>query len=128
MRAVVITHHITSYAVVVFIGLWSILSIIRKERGVFNPTNITIIGLIACSVWLVYGAILTINYIAPNFINAIDELTRIIAGEAVGRELFRDLTGILPPIWERLAGYLSVTLITIKYTSWINSYLETISE
>jgi hypothetical protein len=123
LGTVVITHHITSYAVVTFICLWTVIAMIRKEKGMLNPTNFAIIGMIVCLVWMVYVANITINYLAPQIVDGMNELTQIIAGDASGRELFRSLSGTLAPLWERLTGYISIIIIIIgiligNYFSW----------
>ena len=38
---------------------------------------------------------------------------KLMAGQAVGRELFRDATGQQAPLWERLVGYASAALVML---------------
>jgi hypothetical protein len=63
--------------------------------------------------WLLYVATLAIYYLAPQVTVGFDELFRLLAGQAVGRELFRDATGQQAPLWERLVGYASAAIVML---------------
>jgi hypothetical protein len=63
--------------------------------------------------WLVYAATLTAKYLFPQLGGSLTQLIQLIAGEAVGRELFRSPAGQVSPLWERLSGYTAVVLILL---------------
>jgi hypothetical protein len=136
--ATVITHHLTSYALSVFLCLWTLTAWFTKRRygrraSVAGPagTDSTQAGqpraeamapgpggaaalaVIASSTWLVYVAARTLAYLEPVVGPAVLELLRLIQGEAVGRQLFRAATGQTPPWWEPLLGYASAGLIML---------------
>lgn len=46
LGAVIIIHHITSFVLIGFICLWSLIAFVRKDKGNSNPSNIALIGLI----------------------------------------------------------------------------------
>jgi hypothetical protein len=124
--AVVCTHHLTSYALVAFLGLWTTVVWIQprlpfvrqaiegadrtRRQGV---AGIAALVLVASLVWLVYVASLTVGYLAPVLSAAVIQFVQLISGEVVARQLFRDFSGEIAPAWERLAGFGSVALILV---------------
>ena len=132
VAAVVPAHHLTAYALVAFLVLWmatavyvrlapsgwtglpSVLS--SQARSAIEhrgPSGIVLLALVISLAWLVYVAGLTVGYLTPVVWGGISELIRLIAGEVIARELFRDYSGQLAPIWERLAGFASVIFILL---------------
>lgn len=110
----VITHHLTSFAVVGFLLLWSVVALVARlvrPRSVGGPGGIAILGLVLCAAWLIYVATLVVGYLAPSIEGSVTELLRVIAGEDAGRQLFRDSTGQVAPLWERATGFASTLLI-----------------
>jgi hypothetical protein len=120
MGAVVLTHHMTSYSLTFFLLIWSaftFLVALRRPATVPLPRlriggATVLLGVVAIA-WLLYVATLAIYYLAPHVVVGFDELFRLMAGEAVGRELFRDATGQQAPLWERLVGYASAALVLL---------------
>jgi hypothetical protein len=78
-----------------------------------DPSGIVLLALVISLAWLVYIAGLTVGYLTPVVWSGISELIRLIAGEVIARELFRDYSGQLAPIWERMAGFASVIFILV---------------
>jgi len=113
LGAVVVTHHVTSYALLAFLVLWTVTTRLERcnRKGQPGPGGIALLCLVTNLSWLTYVASLTIGYLAPYFVNGMGEIVRIIAGESAGRDLFRSFAGTLPPTWERLTGYAAVGLI-----------------
>ena len=62
-------------------------------------------------IWIIFLAILTINYLYPFVVGSPQELWNIIIGEAEGRNLFNTWSGELTPVFDQLIGYLSVLLL-----------------
>jgi len=110
----VITHHLTSFAVVGFLLLWSFVALllrVARPRTVGGPGGVALLGLVLCAAWLIYVATLVVGYLAPSIEGSVTELLRVIAGENAGRQLFRDSTGQVAPLWERATGFASTLLI-----------------
>lgn len=110
----VITHHLTSFAVVGFLLLWSVVALLTRlirPRAIGGPGGIALLGLVLCAAWLIYVATLVVGYLAPSIEGSVTELLRVIAGEDAGRQLFRDSTGQVAPLWERATGFASTLLI-----------------
>jgi hypothetical protein len=139
LLVVVITHHLTSYVLTVFLALWAIIvwlrSIVtsRLQIGQRNhrPTGyqetahkinsyseLSVIGrtaLLAFVIgvsWLIFVASLTLDYLAMPFWNALTSLVRFINGELASRILFQ-AGGYSAPGGERFVAYASVGLTVL---------------
>jgi hypothetical protein len=113
--SVVVTHHLTSYALTAFLALWALVASLRgpgqRERWV--PGGLALIALVASLTWLTYVATMTLNYLAAPIGGAATGALELITGEAATRELFRGSNGQLAPLPERLTGFASVLLILL---------------
>ncbi|HEX6455168.1 MAG TPA: hypothetical protein VF009_01470 [Solirubrobacterales bacterium] len=87
IAAVVITHHITSYAVATTLVALSVLS--ATARRVPNPWRLAALAVVLTTVWLVVVASSTVGYITPTVTNAITSSLHTVAGEAPTRGLFQ---------------------------------------
>lgn len=113
LAATVMTHHLTSYALVGFLVVWSL---ILWFTGKFNEEklgNLPLIAIAATCTWLIYVASLTLGYLAPALGGALAGLIRMIVHEETGRELFRSNTGQLSPLWERVTALATVGCILL---------------
>lgn len=79
----------------------------KPEKG---PQGLAIFALIAALAWLIYVAILTLNYLSPVLSKGILAVLQLIWGEGQGRPLFVSATGYVAPLWERLIGIGAVVL------------------
>lgn len=117
LGAVIGTHHVTSYALVAFLGLWT-LAARYAERGQekseqWGPGELSLLALVGTLTWLVLVANLTIGYLAPHLTGAVSELIQLLAREQTGRQVFVSSTGQVAPIWERLTGITASGLILL---------------
>lgn len=115
LAAVIPTHHVTSYALLAFLLLWSGVSLWRKrdQEQPMGPGGITMLALIGTLAWTAYVASLTVAYLAPQFQGVAIEFYRLVAGEGSSRQLFRSHAGRVSPLLERLTGFGSVGLIML---------------
>lgn len=90
ITAVVITHHITSYAVAVTLVALSVLS--ARARRAANPWRLAVLAVVLTTIWLVVVASSTVGYITPTITNAIDSTLHTASGEAPTRDLFQGAT------------------------------------
>lgn len=113
--AVVVTHHLTSYALAAFLIVLAIVSwrVGEGRRFAGNTGWTALLALVLALAWLVYVASLTIEYLEPNLIAGVREVGALIAGEAKPKQLFRSDAGQVAPLWERLTGFASVGLILL---------------
>jgi hypothetical protein len=117
LGATTISHHLTAYALVAFLGLWAVLLLALRWRGRGyrqpDPTGMAVLGVILSLGWLVYIAHLVIGYLAPHLVDSVGELLRLMRGELASKTLFRDPAGQETPLWERSAALASTALIVL---------------
>lgn len=134
LAAVIVSHHVTTYALVAFLALWALVASVRSidRRAPLHPRGLALLGLVASLTWLAYVATLTVNYLVAPLRSSFVQLIQLIAGEAAGRELFRSPAGEISPLWEQLVGYAAVELILLAlpfglYTIWVRRRTSTIA-
>lgn len=121
----IVTHHLTSYALLAFLLIWgSILAILRLRgygRTESSPFWIAIIGTVVALSWLIFVANLVISYLAPHTVGSTAEFIRLLRGESASRTLFRDSTGQATPLWEQITALLStgITLLGLVPGLWL---------
>lgn len=81
-----------------------------REQPEAGPQGLALFALIATLAWLVYVAILTLNYLSPLLTKGIFSLLQLIIGEGQGRALFVSATGESAPLWERIVAIGAVML------------------
>ena len=110
--AVVMTHHMTTYALVGFLFLASVVhALIRERTSARNPWPLAVFALLAAVVWLTFVASETAGYLTTIFGQAVRDTVRTIAFEAAPRKLFNAETGGGSPWGERVVGLASIALI-----------------
>lgn len=109
---IVMTHHMTTYMLVGFIGLWLLVSLWHRKPTA-EITRIAAFIFVVSSTWMLYIASLTVRYLAPVLANTLVDFGRLIVGDIVSRELFRSPGGQIASIWERGIGIGSVALILL---------------
>jgi len=116
LGALVATHHATSYMTTIFLALWGLVTIgynwwLRaKEPG---PIWITLLAAAMNAAWLLGVSSITIGYLAPHLMGAVESILNLIAGEGSDRELFKSSSGIPTPLLEKLIGLGGPGLITL---------------
>jgi len=117
LGAVAVIHHITSYALVAFLLLWSAISFLQnrswKELIHPGPARAALLGLVFCGIWLIYTGDIVVGYLSPHLIGAAVQVKQIVASETAPRQLFQDGTGYVSPLWERIVAFASVALIML---------------
>jgi hypothetical protein len=98
ITAVVVTHHITSYAVLASLVALSILSAtVRRVPKPPNPWRLALLAGVLTVIWLVVVASSTVGYITPVVTNAIDSALHTATGEAPSRDLFQGASSVVEP-------------------------------
>jgi hypothetical protein len=113
LGAMAVTHHLTAYAATAFLTLWAIVEIARTRGNPHpaGPVGVALLAIVVTASWLVYIAVVTLGYLAPYIVGATGEVAKLIAGDLVGRQLFRGYGGQVAPVWEQAAGFGSVLLL-----------------
>ena len=113
--AVVITHHITSFALVAMLILWTLLSLVRNRhpKELIGLGTATILSIVLCFLWLIYTGDIVLGYLTPHLTSSIYQIKQILAGENATRQLFTQGTGFVEPVWERIAAVASLAFIML---------------
>lgn len=109
--AIVITHHLTSYVLIAFLGALALSYwLLRRTWRWANPWRFAVFATAIALAWLVLVASSTFGYIAPVLGDAFQSIFDTVFGEASGRGLFeRDN----PPIEETPAIARGVAILAV---------------
>lgn len=112
---IVTTHHMTSYMLAAFAVLWAAIAALKGGvRAAVGPGGVAVLTIALALAWLCFVASLTISYLAPNFVDAMQQVVKLIARESGPRQLFHSSTsGYVAPVWERIAGFGSIVCILV---------------
>jgi hypothetical protein len=114
MMAIVVTHHLTSYAMA---GLLVALSLaywyVHRRWSPPNPWPFAIFGILLAAFWLFVVASSTVGYLSPVLSDAFDAIGNTIGGEDHPRGLFQaGSTSVAPtPLGARAVALLAVALL-----------------
>jgi hypothetical protein len=90
MSAVVVTHHLTSYAMAGILALLALLYWwVRRDVQWPNPWPFAVLAAGLAAVWLAVAASATLDYLSPVISRAYDSAVHTITGEASARALFQ---------------------------------------
>jgi hypothetical protein len=116
IATIIVTHHITSYALVVFLAALSIVNGIKQRNTNQKQPNtwgLTLATAGLTLIWLVSIASPTYHYLYQIFKFAITSILQLFTGEQTARVLFSSNSGSIAPLWEQLIGIASVLLIML---------------
>ena len=131
IAAIVVTHHLTSYALV---GLLVVLAIVFQltlsPRP--NPWPFALFALVASLGWLLVVASSTADYLSPVLLEAFKDTIRTASGEVAPRTLFHSSSGSViaeTPLLARAISLAAVGLLGVGFlagirTTWRQRYEE----
>jgi hypothetical protein len=105
---VVITHHVTSFLLAVFLLLWATVGLVMRRRDRARPGTVAVLAVLLVAGWSVFVAPTVIDYLAPMIESAGDQVIQLLLGKLDPRQLFVAPSGGSAPAWERLIGSASV--------------------
>ena len=112
ITGVVMTHHMTTYALVGFLLAASVAHhLLARQSRYWNPWPFAGFTVVAAVIWLVFVASDTAGYLSVIFGKAFQETIRTVAFESAPRQLFKADAGGGSPWGERVVGLASVALI-----------------
>src|SRR5262245_28755892 len=114
--ATVVTHHLTSAALIAFLLAWALVALGRR-RGSERiwPIAVTALwGMAAVGVWLGTAGTLAVTYLSTIVDRGVQELFRILAGTNEARRLFAAHTSFASPPPEIITAYLAVGLLLLS--------------
>ncbi|PZS01786.1 MAG: hypothetical protein DLM70_11260 [Chloroflexi bacterium] len=123
IAAVVITHHVTSYALAAFFALWAAGAAVSGSRTWMWPAVLALVTAGASVGWILYIAMPVREYLNIIFTSALKDVLNLIVGRHGPRALNRTASGHAAPQWEQLASYGSILLVLLAlplglYRSW----------
>jgi hypothetical protein len=96
--AIVVTHHLTSYALALFLGALAFAYwYVRKDWSWPNPWRYAVFTAVLASAWLLLVASSTFGYLAPVLSDAFEAIFNTASGEAPPRGLFQGKGTTIPP-------------------------------
>jgi hypothetical protein len=114
--AIVITHHLTSYALVALLAALALADwLIRRSWDWRNPWRFAVLAALLAVGWLLLAAHSTIGYLSPVLSEAFESVLNTASGEAPPRGLFqgRGPVTAVTPIGARLVALLAVAILTV---------------
>ncbi len=114
IAAIVVTHHLTSYAVAGFLALWRSSTGRCGATGSWpNPWRYAILAAVLAIGWLVLVASSTFGYLGPVIGEAFEAIFNTASGDAPPRGLFQGKGSSIPdtPILARGIALLAVALL-----------------
>jgi hypothetical protein len=129
--ALVVIHHLTSYAMCAVLIAWMAVSFVLNRLGhriswfhlrfpnadTFRPpVRVALAGIVWSVTWLVVVAPATFRYLDPVIGGAMHNVLQIVIGERSIKPFFRGDPSLVSPVWERViafgaVGALSLTLL-----------------
>ncbi len=115
VAALTATHHLTTYALLAFLFLWTAVFALanRRRPAREGPGASTLITLVAAVAWLLLVARLTVSYLGGNAQQIVAETIRVLIGEGAARRLFQGGIGNVAPRWEQIVSYAATLLILL---------------
>ncbi len=114
IAAIVVTHHLTSYAVAVFLATLAVVYwALRRDWSWPNPWRYAILAAVLAVGWLLLVANSTIDYLSPVITEAFEAIFNTASGDEPARGLFQGKESSIPdtPILARGVALLAVALL-----------------
>jgi hypothetical protein len=111
--ATMVTHHVTSYFLLICLILWAVVAYFFPYPGqsrtvLFGTASLALVAILS---WMMYVAIITVDYLVPVLSGALVDLFRVLVREEAGRQLFSSTGGNVLEIWERVIVYGTALII-----------------
>ena len=113
--AALVTHHVTSYFLLLCLILWAVVAYVLPYRDqsrtmLFGTAALAAVAILS---WMMYVAIITIDYLVPVLSGAVFDLFRVLVRDEAGRQLFSDQGENALRSWEQLIVYSTALLILL---------------
>ena len=115
LAAITVTHHVTSYMLILFLALWCAVSMFsdRGKRNWVIPWGLTLVGAIMVIAWIMLVGNIVIDYLGPFPLQFMKDIIQILTRQGPARPLFQQLGSYAVPEWERLFALASAGFILI---------------
>lgn len=111
--ALVLTHHLTAYAVAAMMLIWAVLSLITRprQRDTRRVIFMAVVALAMTGAYAVFAFKATQSDIGGSIVGSINGLIDVVRGTASGKTPFTSAPGYGNPLLEQLVGEASVGLL-----------------
>lgn len=105
--ATLVTHHVTSYFLLICLTLWAVVAYFFPYEGQSRTMlfGTAVLALVAILSWMMYVAIITIDYLVPVLSGAVFDLFKVLVRDETGRQLFSAQGENALRLWERVIVY-----------------------
>jgi hypothetical protein len=114
---VIVTHHLTSYALCAFLAVWALLVVVARRRSeearAVTIAAVAAIAIAVAVVWALLVAPVTSGYITPVVRNAVHALADVASGGSSVKHPFQGAGGYGRPAWERIVSLASVAIVSL---------------
>jgi hypothetical protein len=113
---VIITHHLTSYALAGVLIAWAITAFVKwrsSQPGMYVPTVPALFMALGAGLWTAFAAPLTIGYLFPVFSRAVRQGVNLVVHQRTSRALFVNPGGLVQPGWEQAIALCSVLIVLV---------------
>ncbi len=111
---VVVTHHMTSYALIVTLLAICLMPLPWLHRRTPRPWTVAFAVIAMTAGWLVLVARTTVGYLSPVILGAVRETIQTVTGETATRQLFGSSGHVATgPQWEHFVAMLSVLVVAV---------------
>ena len=111
---VVVTHHMTSYALIVTLAGICLLPLPWLRQRLRRPWPVLVVAVALTAGWLVLVGRETVGYLSPVILGALRETIKTVQGEAQVRQLFASSgSAASGPAWEHYVGFGSAALVAL---------------
>jgi hypothetical protein len=122
IAACIVTHHVTTYALIVFLALWQLISSFRGRRRTTpdGPGWLAVGTFLAAGAWVALVASVTVRYLGTPLVDAVNGLIQLAINGTGGRTLFQAGSGTIAPLWERATGIAAALILSaaIPFGLW----------
>jgi hypothetical protein len=115
ISAVVVTHHVASYALALILCGWVVAAYLRQRRGnpCYVPVGLAAYAVGAAAAWLAFVAPGTSGYLSPVLLRAISAGVTLALHGNTSRQLFAGGGVVVAPKWEQGIAFAAVGLLLV---------------
>jgi hypothetical protein len=114
--ALVLTHHLTSYALLALLAVWALIAFIARRRGrnfLMPPVGVAVALAAWTATWLYVAGPVTGRYLLPVIGNEVEAIVRFVSGTEPIKTFFQGDPTLVSPPWERVVAISAVALVAL---------------
>ena len=114
--AIVMTHHLTSAALILVFVAWAVVAwVLRRRGGRPEPAPLAALAVLTVwgGIWLLVFARPTFQYLGPVIARSVGEALGFLGGSRGIKPLFSGDPALVSPIWERVIAFGGVGVVAV---------------